>query len=184
MSAVSRTIGRMKITARVFDPFRWMRDHIFASVWILLAPLATVGLALDTRADWVAVVLFGLAGLSWSGVLMAAAIRHAAVPIAGTVAALSGGTLALILGDPSSRSTRQAADEIAILLLAMVAAGAAAFFGQIKNQADQRRSERNLSEQLAALAELHAVQLAELRADLARVLDERQRRRPWWFRAD
>ena len=163
-----------------------MGDHIYASVWIVLAPLATVFLALDTRADWIAVVLLGLAGFSWSGVLMPAAARHAAVPFAGTVAALSGGTLALILGDPSSsRSTRQAADEMAILLLAMSAAGAAAFVGQLKNQADHRKSERNLSEQLAALAELHAAQLAELRADLARMLEEqRPGRRSWWSRAD
>ena len=175
----------MRITARAFDTLRWMGDHIYASAWIVLAPLATVFLALDTRADWIAVVLFGLAGFSWSGVLMPAAARHAAVPFAGTVAALSGGTLALILGDPSSRSTRQAADEIAILLLAMLAAGAAAFVGQLKNQADQRKSERNLSEQLTALAELHVAQLAELRADVARMLEEQRRgRRSWWSWVD
>lgn len=173
----------MKITDRASGILRWMGDHIYASVWIVLAPLATVALSLDTRADWVAVVLFGLAGLSWSGVLMPAAVRHAAVPFAGTVAALGGGTLALILGDPSSRTTRQAADEIAILLLAMLAAGAAAFVGQLKNQADQRKSERNVAEQLAALTQLHAAQLAELRADLARMLEEHhRRRRSWWSR--
>jgi len=162
---------------------RWVRDHIYASVWIVLAPLAAVGLAFNTGADWIATTLFGLAGLAWSGVLMPVAVRHAAVPFAGTVAALSGGTLALILGDTASRSTPRAADETAILFLALLTAGAAAFVGQLKNHVDQRQSERNLSEQLAALSERQSTELTELRADLARILERHQcQRRPWWSR--
>lgn len=162
---------------------RWVGDHTYASVWILLAPVAAVGLAINSGADWIAIALFGLAGLSWSGVLMPVAVRHAAVTFAGTVAALSGGTLALILGDTASRSNPKAADETAMLLLALLAAGAAALVGQLKNQVDQRRSERHLSEQLTALSERQSAELAELRADLARLREGLlPRRRAWWSR--
>jgi hypothetical protein len=64
----------------------------------------------------------------------------------------------------------QGADEITIVLLSMLAAGAAALIGQIKNQTEQRRSARNLAEQLTTLMELQFALMAQLRSDLEQML--------------
>ncbi len=162
---------------------RWIGEHTYASTWIVLAPTASVFLAVRSDADWIATTLMGLAGLSWSAVLMPTAVRHAGVNLAGTVAALSGGLLALILGAPGS-VTGQTSSETGILLIALLVAGSAAHLGQLRTQVDQRRTERQADERLAALAERHAAAIEDLRVELVREMQMCRCRRPWWRRTE
>jgi hypothetical protein len=98
--------------------------------------------------------LLVVAGFSWSGVLLPSLIRHSALPLAAATAALSGGLLSLIAGDPTG-SDPSNSGELGLAVWALLTAGSAALLGQWRNQAEQRRSERVLLARIAELERLN-----------------------------
>lgn len=127
-----------------------MSAHSMRSVWILLIPAFCVEEALRSDAVWLTKTLLICAGFVSPGILLPAVVRRIAYPLAGVVAALSGGLLSIAassLAAPNSSNTA----EIGPCTLALLVAGAAALAGQVLGQRDQDRAESALLSQISGL---------------------------------
>jgi hypothetical protein len=129
---------------------RWAGNHPLRLVFVIAVPLICAVSSARTDGEWMARALFIAGGLSWSGVLLPSLVRHSVLPIAAATAALSGGLLSLIAADPHG-SDPSNSGELGLTVWALLTAGSAALWAQWHNQAEQRRSEKQL---LARIAEL------------------------------
>lgn len=121
---------------------------------MIAVPLICAFWSAGTDGEWMARTLFVAAGLSWSGVLLSSVVRHSVLPIAAATAALSGGLLSLIAGDPHG-SDPSNSGELGLTVWALLTAGSAALWAQWRNQAEQRRSDEELLARVAELEQLN-----------------------------
>ena len=123
--------------------------------------------------------LFIAGGLSWSGVLLPSLVRHSVLPVAAATAALSGGLLSLMAGDPHG-SDPSNSGELGLTVWALLTAGSAALWAQWHNQADQRRREGQLLARIAELERLNHEARRHMSSKLSAV--SRQAQRKAWRR--
>lgn len=162
----------------------WFWNNSNRAIWMVLLPAFAIWAAATQPGDWIAKTLIVLAGLSWFGVLLSSVIRHAVVPFAGAIAALSGGLLSLFLADPLASAPKNAG-ELGLVLFALALGGSAALFGQVANQRESRTAERQLRDQVISLQRMQLQLLTEqteLKEVLERVGSVNSSRRRWRLR--
>lgn len=146
-----RQNGAMRLRGRrVAIGAKWLRVHPIRTTWVIIIPLFCSEEALRSQAVWLTKTLLILAGLVGPGILLPAAIRRIAYPLAGGVAALSGGLLSLAASSLNPSSTSSTA-EIGPCVLALLVAGGAALTGQVLGQRDQHGVEQAMLTRLCEL---------------------------------